>query len=252
MASLASPKQKSQKGQYHFRAPSEMDEVEEHLELDDAEPPICRVCQHRHVGKCHICGHVLNVKSTIFSASACPNGTPTQHALHFEMFSPSRPETFERGWSLAKILRRNVFVEELKGEVFPGAVCEQLWSVEIQEDATCQHTIGYYGDMPVTTCRWRIVAQQDGTRMIKLDRMCVLARYRQRKVFSSLLEHCVQVAQEQAETLNVTSLLFCCPNDLSFLENSLQRMSFEAFPGQQFVDDGRAKVPFIRHLPWHG
>jgi predicted GNAT family N-acyltransferase len=248
MASLASPKQKSQKGHYHFQAP-QMEE-EELLEPDDSGPPTCRVCQHRHVGKCHICGHVLNVKSKIFSASACPEGTPTQHALHFEMFSPSRPETFESGWSLAKILRRNVFVEELKGEPFPGAVCEQMWSVEIQEDdTTCQHTIGYYGDMPVTTCRWRIVTQQDGTRMFKLDRMCVLPRYRQRKVFSFLIENCVKIAQKQAETLNVTSLLFCCPNDLSFLETTLRRMNFEPFPGQQFTDDGRVRVPFVRRLP---
>jgi predicted GNAT family N-acyltransferase len=240
----SSHQQKSQKGNYHFRAKVP--------EEKDGEPPMCRVCQHPHVGKCGICGHVLHAKSNVFSASGCPaKGSPTTSALHFKLFSPSNTEIFESGWSLAKIIRRKVFVEEYQGQTFPGEVCEQLWATEVQQDdGTCQHSIGYYGDMPVATARWKIIAKNDGQRLIKLDRVCVLQRYRRRHVFMDLMSHAISEAVATAETLNVTAMLFCCPTNLPFLTPALASLQFQGYPEQQFTEDGitAPKVPFIRRL----
>lgn len=233
---------KSQKGHYHFTVTTP--------EAKDGDVhPVCKVCQHPHIGKCHICGHVLHAKSNVFSAAGCPGGTPTPRALHFELFSASRPEVFDTGWSLAKIIRRKVFVEERLGEKFPGETCEQLWAQEIMsDDTTCQHSIGYFGDMPVATARWKIVTQNDGQRLIKLDKVCVLERYRQRHVFVDLLQNCVDIATKEAATLNVSAILFCCPTDLPHLTPTLASMQFIAYPNQQFEENGRQKVPFMRPL----
>jgi hypothetical protein len=36
---------------------------DENFEMDEVGPPICQVCNHPHIGKCHICGHISGVKA---------------------------------------------------------------------------------------------------------------------------------------------------------------------------------------------
>jgi predicted GNAT family N-acyltransferase len=249
---MSEQKQKSQKPHYHFNLQNQYKNQTEgaNSSTDPNDPPKCRVCGHHHVGKCHICGHVLNAKSNIYSASSCPSGgCPTSQELHFQLFSPSNADTFQQGWSLAKIIRRRVFVEERLSEPFPGLVCEQLWQSEVAgDDTTCQHSIGYFGDMPVTTARWRIVTQNDGQRMIKLDRICVLQRYRRRRVCAQLLAHAIETATRDAVTLNVVGVVLYCPLDLPYLASTLNAIGFQSYPQQQVEENGRQKVPFMKRL----
>ena len=144
-----------------------------------------------------------------------------------------------------------VFVEEQQQVSFNTSECMQKWDEEISDDdGTCQYSVGYFGDMPVTTGRSRIVTYADGSRLVKFDRMCVLPRYRQRGVFAALLQHMIQARSgEHGRTLNVSKCLFFCPVHLApKLHRMLVAAGFQQ-AGAQCIDERNvAVVPLTKDL----
>ena len=158
---------------------------------------------------------------------------------------------FDKGYALAKIIRRMIFVEEQLEQTAMTPECTRLWSQEIlDDDGTCQHVVGFLGDMPVAAGRSRILSHNDGSRMVKFDRMCVLARYRRRGIFSKMLRYMLsEWSKERAGTLNVGKCLVCCPVHLArHLQRLLLSLEFQQ-TGQQYVNDRDiAVVPLVKHF----
>jgi predicted GNAT family N-acyltransferase len=250
---MSEQKQKSPKPHYHFNLKAIYNQTDQNNDgkVNSNIPPKCKVCGHHHIDKCPICGHVLHVKSNIYSASSCPSGGRPNHCntLHFGLYSPSNAETFNDGWSLAKIIRRKVFVEEKFNESFPSVTCEELWDQEvIDDDTTCQHSVAFKGDMSIGTARWRIISQNNTHRLIKLDRICVLNNYRRSKVCTQLIAHAISVGRREAATLNTVGVLIYIPTNMEFLTHMLSSLNFQAFPQQQITEGGQLKVPFVLYF----
>ena len=179
-----------------------------------------------------------------------PSSPLNAHTPH-HIPTPPRRTQFVKGHALAKIIRRMVFVEEQYKLVFKTDACMHGWREEVSDDdGTCQHSVGYFGDMPVATGRSRIVPQADGSRLVKFDRLCVLLRYRRRGVFSALLQHMVQAwSGEHGRTLHVSKCLVMCPVILApHLERMLTAAGFQQV-GAQCVDERNVAVlPLARNL----
>ena len=144
-----------------------------------------------------------------------------------------------------------VFVEEQYKLALSTDECRQRWNEEVSDDdGTCQHFVGYFGDMPVATGRSRIVTYADGCRMVKFDRICVLERYRRRGVFTAMLQHMIHAwSGEHGRTLHVSKCLILCPVSLvPHLHRMLTAAGFQQF-GAQCVDERNVSVlPLVRNL----
>ena len=118
------------------------------------------------------------------------------------------------------------------------------------DDGTCQHSIGYFGDMPVAAGRSRIVAHPDGSRMVKFDRICVLERYRRRGVFTALLQHMIQAwSGEHGRTLHVSRCFVYCPITLApYLQRMLTAAGFQQVGAQCADERNVAALPLARNL----
>ena len=137
-----------------------------------------------------------------------------------------------------------VFVEEQHKLAFNTDACLQRWKEEISDDdGTCQHSVGYFGDMPVATGRSHIITNAGGNRMVKFDRICVLRQYRRRGVFTALLQHMIHTwSGEHGRTLNISKCLVFCPVDLvPYLQRVLGAVGFQQV-GAQCVDERNVPV----------
>ena len=79
-----------------------------------------------------------------------------------------RPVADESQWKSVRAIREEVFVVE------QNCPPEEEW--DAYEDVS-RHLLGYLGDMPIATARWR-VKHFDGRAVAKLERFAVLRLYR--------------------------------------------------------------------------
>ena len=197
--------------------------------MDASFGPLCAVCNHYHEGgvKCTICGHKgLSTKHRKFkdvctSSEAAPS---TLHACFYETSAEG-----QKLHSLARIIRRRVFVAELKQAAVPAGFVAAI-------DATARHVVSMVGHAPQGSARWRVltapfvacacaaaaaaadvrgcvagpppeafavhlssgIAALDalgmapGTRVAYVDRLCVLPRHRRTGVASHVLGKLVE------------------------------------------------------------
>jgi hypothetical protein len=79
----------------------------------EGDVPLCNVCKHHHrqEDKCSVCGH--KGKGKIFRLLA---ENRVYGGLNFKYFDQRTPEPTRKGyWKLCDIIRRRVFLDELKG-----------------------------------------------------------------------------------------------------------------------------------------
>jgi hypothetical protein len=79
----------------------------------EGDVPLCNVCKHNHrqEDKCPVCGH--KGKGKIFRLLA---ENRVYGGLNFKYFDQRTPEPTRKGyWKLCDIIRRRVFLDELKG-----------------------------------------------------------------------------------------------------------------------------------------
>jgi predicted GNAT family N-acyltransferase len=97
----------------------------------------------------------------------------------------------EAGWAQARAIRQRVFVEE---QACPP---EEEWDAHdwpTDRGRTCRHFLGFVGETPVATARWRRVERQEGP-AAKLERFAVLPEHRGgglgRQLIAAVLEDAV-------------------------------------------------------------
>lgn len=96
------------------------------------------------------------------------------------------PVTSETDWEAAQAIRTEVFIEE---QACPP---EEEWD---GHDETSRHVLGWVGELPVATARWRTVAH-DGHLVAKLERFAILKPYRGRGYGRRLVQTVMQDAQQ--------------------------------------------------------
>lgn len=101
---------------------------------------------------------------------------PADANLHFRFFDITMDESeYRNNIDISRILRRRAYVDEL------GVPTD----IEFDKlDAESRHSLGFYGDAPVSYARWRV----DGNSAL-VDRVCTLRAYRYRGVARRCLEH---------------------------------------------------------------
>lgn len=140
------------------------------MEGATGDPPMCDVCGHAHhqTEKCPQCGH--RGKGKIYRLLAEVNNG---YKLNFRFFDTRVPPSEYNGlWALCRILRRRVFIEEMKQS-------EEGEFVQAT-DVTCRHVLIQVGDAPVGCARWSLQPGPNGTHVAVMDKICVLEKYRGR------------------------------------------------------------------------
>lgn len=136
-----------------------------------------------------------------------------------------QPVSTEAEWQAAQEIRTHVFIEE---QACPP---ELEWD---EFDATSRHVLGWVGDQPVATARWRVV-QLGGRQAAKLERFAVLASYRGHGYGRRLVAY---VMNEAVSHGYHTLLLYA----QAHLEGFYNSFGFEAF-GEPFEEAG---IPHIK------
>jgi ribosomal protein S18 acetylase RimI-like enzyme len=194
--------------------------------MDASFGPRCAVCSHYHEPgvACTICGHKgLSTKHRKFKA-ACTSSEAASSTLHAFVYETCAAERRNPLHSLARIIRRRVFVEELKQAALPAGM-------DAAVDATARHVVAMVGHAAQGCTRWRVltapfvacaaaaaagvrgpsappgaflahispgIAALDalgmapGTRVAYIDRLCVLPRHRRMGVASHVLGKLVE------------------------------------------------------------
>ncbi|CAM9196800.1 unnamed protein product, partial [Phaeothamnion confervicola] len=141
-------------------------------------PPTCSVCRHNHFqeDKCAVCGH--KGKGKIYRLLA---DGPIPAGLNFKLYDQRTSEKTLVGYqALARIIRRRVFVEELRSS--PALEFDDL-------DAQSRHV----GDAPVGYARWRLETVPGIGTLATTDRMCVLPDYRGRGFSRTCMDKIMEV-----------------------------------------------------------
>ncbi|CAM9690423.1 unnamed protein product [Chrysoparadoxa australica] len=180
------------------------------------EPPICRVCNHRHHQgeKCPICGHQGRGKIYRLLADG-----PVPVGLSFCFFDRRTPEkAFQGKWALAKIIRNRVFVEEM------GAIIDEEFG---EEDNTSRHALVQVGDAPVGYARWHVAASPDMEPIALIDRLCLLPGYRGRGYARKCTEKLIEdINKSVAEKQIVASAIVTLVPPNTFMYAKLQAANF--------------------------
>lgn len=146
---------------------------------------------------------------------------PTDTNLHFIFFDGTMEESqYRSNLNISRILRRRAFVDELGLPI----------SVEFDElDRESRHSLGFYGDAPVSYARWRV----HGTAAV-IDRVCTLRAYRYRGVARKCLEHVAEDVSRCASRLQLSldGLIVLVPQAHSMLQEKLIGANFIKLEGR--------------------
>jgi predicted GNAT family N-acyltransferase len=104
-------------------------------------------------------------------------------------------------------------------------------------DEVCRHVLGWVGEVPVATARWRVVPFQERL-LAKLERFAVLPAYRGRGYGKALVEYVVADARRAGFT---TFLLHA----QAHLESFYAQLGFRS-TGYRFMEAGIPHVQMIR------
>ena len=117
---------------------------------------------------------------------------PADVNLHFRFFDITMSESeYRNNIDISRILRRRAFVDEL------GVSAD----VEFDNlDAKSRHSLGFYGDAPVSYARWHI----DGNAAV-VDRLCTLRAYRYRGVARRCMENIAQDISHCASRMQLST-----------------------------------------------
>ena len=108
--------------------------------------------------------------------------SPTDFYVH--------PVTSEADWEAARAIRTQVFIDE------QDCPPEEEWDAH---DATSRHLLGWVGDTPVATARWRTVPHDEAL-AAKLERFAVLPDYRGRGYGRDLVKYALGDARRAGFT----------------------------------------------------
>ncbi|CAM9904682.1 unnamed protein product [Ectocarpus sp. 4 AP-2014] len=176
-------------------------------EMQQEEPPMCGVCNHRHHQgvKCAICGH--KGKGKVYQMLT---DMPCEKGLNFRFFDQRTNKQWFKGyWALARIIRRRVYCEEM------GLTSQQEFT---EMDPTSRHVLIQMGDAPLGYGRWRFetgpAGQGQGQQQLQyamVDRLCVLKEYRQRGFAKSCLERIVHDVSTQTAQMKTAVAAIVVP-----------------------------------------
>lgn len=146
---------------------------------------------------------------------------PADVNLHFRFFDITMSESeYRNNIDISRILRRRAFVDEL------GVSAD----VEFDNlDAKSRHSLGFYGDAPVSYARWHI----DGNAAV-VDRLCTLRAYRYRGVARRCMENIAQDISHCASRmqLSLEGLVVLVPDTNDILQRKLIQASFIPLDGR--------------------
>jgi GNAT superfamily N-acetyltransferase len=140
---------------------------------------------------------------------------PSDANLHFRFFDITMDESeYRNNIDISRILRQRAYVDEL-------GVPTDLEFDEL--DAESRHSLGFYGDAPVSYARWRV----DGNAAV-IDRVCTLRAYRYRGVARRCLEHIAQDVSRCASRmqLSLNGLVVIVPQMQAILKQKLMQANF--------------------------
>merc|ERR1711871_1115593 len=102
-------------------------------------------------------------------------------SIRMEMYNS---ETFAANTGLREVVR------QIRQGV-TGDDCAFLEGTDL--DSITRHVIGYVGDMPVASARWRCVQCSDSRSFGVIEKLCVLEGYRLRGIGKLLLRKILQI-----------------------------------------------------------
>ena len=140
-----------------------------------------------------------------------------------------RPVTTDDDWQAARAIRERVFIEE--------QTCspEEEWD---GQDATSRHVVGWIGDEPVATARWRAVLHDEEV-VAKLERFAVLPKHRGEGYGRRL----VQTVVEDARSAGFETFLI---HAQAHLKDWYAALGFVS-TGRRFEEAGIPHVEMVRH-----
>jgi len=139
---------------------------------------------------------------------------PADTNLHFVVFDAATGLAYQNYLELARIIRRRAFVDEL------GVPFE----VEFDSlDASSRHSLGLYGDAPVSYARWRM-----DQNWAVVDRLCTLHGYRHRGVARSCLQNILRevILLASRSDSPLRGLVVLVPQSHTLLQHKLAQANF--------------------------
>jgi len=140
---------------------------------------------------------------------------PADANLHFRFFDITMDESeYRNNIDISRILRRRAYVDEL------GVPTD----IEFDKlDAESRHSLGFYGDAPVSYARWRV----DGNSAL-VDRVCTLRAYRYRGVARRCLEHIARDVSRCASRMQLClhGLVIFVPQAQDMIKKKLVQANF--------------------------
>ena len=102
-------------------------------------------------------------------------------------------------------------------------------NTDLQSDQVCRHLIGFLGDLPFMTARWKISKnQENGLLYAELDRFAVLAPYRRRGFGRTCLVHILGDIQSTSRTQQgvISSVQMVVPAFCIWIGSKLESFGF--------------------------
>lgn len=140
---------------------------------------------------------------------------PTDTNLHFVTFDALTEKILYHNYlELARIIRKRAYVDELGVAV--GIEFDSL-------DGLSRHSLGLYGDAPVSYARWRIDSE-----WAIVDRLCTLQAYRFRGVARTCLQNIVRdvCLFASRQCLSLHGLVVHVPQSYTMLKHKLEEAKF--------------------------
>ncbi|MDQ7039399.1 MAG: GNAT family N-acetyltransferase [Rhodothermus sp.] len=137
------------------------------------------------------------------------------------------PVRNEAEWARARAIRERVFIQE------QGCSPEEEWD---GYDEVSRHFLGWVGDVPVATARWRVVPFNERL-VAKLERFAVLPEYRGYGYGRAM----VQYVMEDARRAGFSTLLI---HAQAHLERFYEGLGFRS-TGARFMEAGIPHVQMI-------
>jgi|SRR5690606_18467247 len=139
-----------------------------------------------------------------------------------------RPVADAADWDLARAIREEVFIGE---QECPPA---EEWD---EFDEFSRHFLGWIGDLPVATARWR-TSFTEGRSVAKLERFAVLRAYRGHGYGRQLVAHLIDDARQ-------AGFQTCYIHAQVHLEDFYRTMGFNTI-SSAFVEAGIPHVAMLR------